>query len=148
MYIHSVSHAHFVWLHIVQSSHACVHAWLKRFEDVKRCVQCLCRDSLSLALSLLMFHPSASPLSDILFLDTARQSLINTELLPVCPDPQSRVRRTPALVRITLATWPNRSTLHFSQCRAFDHRSSHANACCSRLECVAQLVSSTTIWCV
>ena len=40
-----MSHAHFPWLHTAQLTHACVHAWLKRFEGEKKCLQCACRDS-------------------------------------------------------------------------------------------------------
>ena len=47
LYTHSPVARTFSWLHTARLIHACVHAWLKRLEDVKRCVQCPCRDSLS-----------------------------------------------------------------------------------------------------
>ena len=61
--------------------------------------------TLHLTFSLLMFHPSAQLPSDNLLAPRVSLSYSRNSCW-VYPDPKSRVRRTSATVKMTLATWP------------------------------------------
>ena len=62
-------HAQFRWLHTAQLIRGCVHAWFKRFQDVKMYVQCACRDSTSRLL-----RSDVSPICSAAFRQSFRSS--------------------------------------------------------------------------
>ena len=84
--------------------HACAHTHVSRMGKRGMCNAHVV--TLTLAFSLLMFHPSAPLPSDNLFRHRASVSHIHGTLARFTKDPKWRVRRTSATVRMTLTTWP------------------------------------------